>query len=800
MNTNAVETRMNVLLGRPLDRRRVLRGAAGLGLGVPAMARLLSTPAAVGAQESADVRGQKTPAPPEAPRGSEASLPLQLWGDPYRWLEHPDDPEVIAYLEAENAYTAAMMAPTAALQETLFAETIGRFKQTDATVPTSWRGYLYYQRTEEDKDYEIVCRRPAHAGAPEQVLLDLNDIAGDYIAMSAWRPSPNNRYLAYGLDETGEEDYRLFVMDMASGYVITELPPAYGYEWAQDGRALYYIRYDHVLGREVLARHAIGTDPASDDILYQEHDPNFWLVIYPAKDRTHLFLESATFDTSEVRALRLGQPDADLTLIAPRVEGVQHYLEHHGDEFLILTDHDAPNFKLMSAPVADPARANWREFISHRDNIVISPYGVEPFARHFLIYGREDGFPRIWVRDAATGTTRPIAFDEAIYVVGGAHRFTGGENWTFDTDRARITYSSPVTPDSIYELDLATGERTLLKRQELVGGHDPNRYVTERLFATAADGTRVPISLVSLREPPARLPAGPRPLRLDGYGGYGIPLDPYFSLHRLALLDRGVDYAIAHIRGGGELGQAWWEQGRLLQKKTCFSDFIACAEHLIAEGRTAPDRLVAYGASNGGLLMGVVANQRPELFRVIVAEVPAADIVAALLLAPSGLANQDEFGDPTDLTVFAYQRSYSPYQNVTAQDYPAMLVTGGLHDTRTPYWLPAKWVAMLRDLKTDGNPLLLQTEMAAGHFGASGFDDYGRQAALLYAFILQELGMADVRPNQATATISAPHAARRSTAPTRAVQTSPRGQPPLSTAVGRRVPPRTAQARATTRR
>jgi oligopeptidase B len=795
MSTNAVEARLNPLLGRRLTRRRVLRGAAALGLGVPAMARLLCTPAALGAQESAGVRAQEDPVPPDAPRRSDVSLPLQLWGDPYRWLENPDDPEVIAYLEAENAYTAAMMAPLAGLQETLYAEIIGRFKQTDATIPTPWRGYLYYQRIEEGKDYEIVCRRLAHEGAPEQILLDLNAMAGDYIAMSAWRPSPNNRYLAYGIDQTGAEDYWLFVMDMASGQIVAELPPAYGYEWAQDGRALYYVHYDSEFGHEELARHTVGTDPATDDILYQEHDPNFSLAIYPAKDRTHLFLESSTFDTTEVRALRLGQPTADLMMIAPRADGVQHFLEHHGDEFLILTDDDAPNFKLMAAPVADPARANWREVIPRRDNVVIDPYGVEPFARHFLIYGREDGFPRLWVRDAASGATRPIEFEEAAYVVGATHHFSGGENWTFDTDRARIVYSSLVTPASVYEIDLATGDRTLLKRWELIGGHDPSRYVTERLFATAADGTRVPISLVSLREPPAGLPAGPRPLRLDGYGGYGFPMDPYFSASRLALLDRGVSYAIAHIRGGGELGEAWWEQGRLLQKKTCFSDFIACAEHLIAEGRTAPDRLAAYGASNGGLLMGVVANERPELFRVVVAEEPAADIVAALLLTPGGLANQDEFGDPADLEVFAYQRSYSPYQNVTAQDYPAMMVIGGLNDARTPYWLPAKWVAMLRDLKTDDNPLLLRTEMASGHFGPSGRDDAGRQAALMYAFVLQALGIAGVRPNHAAATILAPHAAKRSTELTRARPMSPHGQPLVPSLEGRRAPPRTVQAR-----
>jgi oligopeptidase B len=446
----------------------------------------------------------------------------------------------------------------------------------------------------------------------------------------------------------------------------------------------------------------------------------------------------------------------------------------------------------MAAPEDNPTHGNWREVIPHRTNVAISPYGVEPFARHYVIYGREAGLTRIWVRDEANAAMMPIEFDEAIYVTGAAGGYTGGNNWTFETDKVRIWYSSPVTPDSVYEVDMVTGKRTLLKQWEVVGGHDPSRYVTERQFATARDGTQVPISLVALRTPPAGLPPGPRPLRLDGYGGYGIPSDPYFSVSRLALIDRGVSYAIVHIRGGGELGQSWWEQGRLLKKKTSFSDFIACAEHLIAEGQTAPDRLAVYGASHGGLLMGVVANERPDLFRVIVAEVPAADVVALLLLTWGGLANRDEFGDPTDPAVYAYQRSYSPYQNVTAKHYPAMFVTGGLYDSRTPYWQSAKWVAKLRDLKTDDNPLLLRTAMASGHFGVSEFDDFNRESARLYAFVLQELGIADVEPSPIAAVISPPRAAKRSSEPTQTEQATFHRLPLLLTPAGRRTTSRTA--------
>jgi oligopeptidase B len=788
MRNQPINPRISAFLGRRVDRRRVLREGIMLGLGVPAMAGLLRSPVALGAEESVVAGTQEAIVPPDATRRPQFSLPLQLSDDPYRWLENPDDPEVIAYLEAENAYTTAMLAPTQDLQEILYRELTERTNRTDTSVPTPWRGYLYYWRIEEDKDYGILCRKRGSMDAPEQILLDLNAMAVNYIALSTWRPSPDNRYLAYDIDETGNEIYQHFIMDMDSGQVTTELPTGWNAEWGQDSRTLYYIRRDPVHGHEQLARHTIGTDPATDALLYQELDENFWLFIYPAKDRSYLFLESSTFDTSEVRAIPLGQPTAGIEVITPRAEGVRHYLEHHGDEFLILTDEDAPNFKLMAAPEDDPAHGNWREVIPHRTNVVIEPYGVEPFARHYVIYGREDGLTRIWVRDVADAAMMPIEFDEAIYVTGA------GTNWTFETDKVRIWYSSLVTPDSEYEVDMVTGHRTLLKQWEVIGGYDPSRYVTERLWATAPDGTQVPISLVSLRTPPAGLPPGPRPLRLDGYGGYGIPSDPYFSVSRLALIDRGVSYAIAHIRGGGEFGQSWWEQGRLLKKKTAFSDFIACAEHLIAEGHTAPDRLAVYGASNGGLLMGVVANERPDLFRVVVAEVPAADVVALLLLTWGGLANRDEFGDPTDPAVFAYQRSYSPYQNVTEKRYPPMFVTGGLNDSRTPYWQSAKWVAKLRDLKTDDNPLLLHVEMSSGHFGVSDFDDYNREGARLYAFILQGLGIADVEPSQTVALIPAPRAAKRSSEPAQTVQTTSDRLPSLPTAARRRITSRTPPA------
>jgi oligopeptidase B len=738
------------------DRRRLLRQAGALGLSLAA--------SQVWPHRRADVAAQE-PTPPDAPaRPRIAPAPGGSAVDPYAWLEDPDDPEVIAYLEAENAYAEAVMAPTRALQETLFREMTGRFPRADATVPTPWRGYLYYERTELGKDYAVVCRRRDSPDAPEEILLDLNAIGGAALDISVLRPSPDNRYLAYGLDTTGAEIYELTVVEMASGRIVTRLPAARDAEWTNDSRALLYTRQDATHRPYRLQRHALGSDPATDAVLYEEADERFWLRLATTRDRTWHVLESGTIDTSEVRALPADRPDGAPRPIVPRRDGVQYHLEHHGDEFLILTDEDAPNFRLMAAPVADPARDTWREVIPHREHVLLA--GLDAFARHLVLYGRKDGFPRVWIRYLASGRTRSVRFGEAVYAVGRPDRLTGGENWEFATATVRLAYSSPVTPPSVYAIDLATGERTLLKREKLRGGHDPRSYATERLYAAAPDGTRIPISLVYVREPPAGLPEGPRPLRLDAYGGYGISLDPGFSLYRLALIDRGVGFAIAHVRGGGELGRQWWEAGRRLAKKTSFSDFIACAEHLIAAGYTAPDRLAIHGGSIGGLLMGVAATERPDLFRAVVAEVPGVDVIGFLLRSPIGPVNEDELGDPRDPADYAYLASYSPYQNARARAYPAMFVTGALHDQRTPYWIPAKWVAKLRDLKTDDTPLLLRMGLGSGHLSVSATSALARELAFWYAFVLTELGLADVKP-QGNVDATAPRATQRRTRPRR---------------------------------
>ena len=751
----AVDAFLDDILHGKLSRRQVARRAAALGIALPALAAMLRGSAA--RQEFATA-----PTPPDAPRRPAIfALPGGIDVDPYRWLENPDDPEVIAYLEAENAYTEAVMAPTEVLQKELYQELTGRIQQTDAGVPTPWRGYLYYIRSEEGKDYDIICRRRDAPDAPEEVLVDLNAIAGEYLDLGSWRPSPDNRYLAYSLDETGSELFTLFVKDLDTGETVDQVPLAWDFQWANDNRTLFYAKQDpEAVWPYWHHRHELGTDPATDPLLFEERNREFELETAISKDRAYVFLYTESVDTNEVRYVPADDPTAEPTLFRPRRQGVRDFLEHHGDEFLIRTDEDAPNYKLMAAPVADPGRSTWREVIPHRDDAVLGGVGV--FERHLAIFGRDQGFSQVWVHDLATGETTPIPFDEAVYVVAA------GSNWEFATTKLRLRFSSPVTPNTDLEIDLATGERTTLKQQAILGGHDPGRYVSERVFATAPDGTEVPISVVYLREAPAGLPAGPPPLRLDAYGSYGNVTDPWFSTLRLTLIDRGVTFAQAHVRGGGEFGRRWWDKGRLFDKWNTFTDFIACAEHLVAEGYTTPDRLIARGGSAGGLLMGVVATQRPDLFKVVNADVPSVEVIGHLTRSTNGRYQWPELGDPHDPAALEYMGSYSPYETVRPQAYPAMLVTAGLQDRRVDYWSPAKWVAKLRDVETGDNPLLLRTDMGSGHFGATGFENSNREVAFLYAFYLTALGMeggqlATIPARKATASSPARATASRST-------------------------------------
>ena len=686
----------------------------------------------------------QAPPPPIADRKPTIqAYPNGLAVDPYRWLEDPTDPEVIAYLDAENAYLKSAMAPLSDLQQTLYDELIDRIDIDDQSVPVPWHGYLYYSRSEKGLDYDIVCRRKDEPGAEEEILVDMNAIESDYVSMNGWEPTINNRFLAFDLDLTGEEFYEISILDMDSGNVIERIPRAWGFVWAPDSRTLFYAAQVDARRTSQIRRHRLGTEPASDATILREDEPGFSVGVGATKDRRYIVTYAGAFDTNELRYLPADDIDGTPRLLAERTPGVSSGLEHRNGRFLLLTDRDAPNNTLLVAPAGDAPPTSWETLIEHDDERPLS--GLDVFADHLVVYGRSGGFTTVWTVDEPAGSLNQIRFDEAIYLV------QAGANWTYDSDKLRVVYTSPVTPDTDYEIDLRTLEKTVLKRQPVPAGYDPSRYITKRLYAPSLDGVEVPISLVTLREGADQ----PRPLRMDGYGGYGVNQEPVFSLARLILIDRGVTIATTHIRGGAELGRWWWDDGRLLDKKNGFTDFIACGEYLVAEGYTAPHLLAAMGGSNGGLLMGAVANERPDLFKAIVANVPLADVIAFLLRSPIGSANMDELGDPVEAVFYDYQLSYSPYQNVESQAYPAMLVTSGLEDSRTPYWLAAKWVARLRHLGTGDEPLYLRTTMAGGHGGSSGVDNFAVDTAELYAFLLSQFGLAE----PAAADVGAPVAA-----------------------------------------
>lgn len=730
----------NALWNR-MGRRALLRRAAGLGLSAPALAALLCTHAAA----------QGRPQPPDAPaRPHTFTWPGGSEVDPYAWLENRDDPAVMAYLQAENAYTDAIMAPTQALQGQMVQEILGHIAPEEASVPFSWHGYLYFIRRQSGKDQALFYRQRNAAGAPEELILDPNalatEFATEYLLVGGWLPSPDNRYLVYWIDTTGAEIYTLFVKDLESGSIVDAIPGTYGSGsvWGPDSRTLFYVMTDEeVQGWFNRAyRHRVGDDPATDRLLYQEGDERLFIDVLLSKDGQVLFLDSSAAVTNEVRYLPTDDPDATPQLFAPQADGVLWVLEHHGDEILALTNEHAPNFKVIAAPMETPQPEHWRELIPHREDRFLADMAdlyrpvFDVSARYLVLLGREDGLPRLFVHDLERGQLETVAFEEPTYAV-----FVAADPKEFASTTMRFYYSSLVTPWRLIEYDMATGERTMLHQNEVLD-YDPSRYVEERIFATSTDGTRVPISLVYRQEGFA---PGPRPFLLDGYGGFGTSEPADFSEGRLPLLDRGVGYAVAHVRGGTEYGGRWWDEGRLRHKKNVFADFIACAEQLIADGYTSPDRLAVQGASNGGLLPGVLVNERPDLIAAAIAEVPVADVIGFLLRSVIGPASIPEYGDPNDPEVLRYQRSYSPYQNVHAGAYPHILATGGLADPRVDYWVPAKWVAKLRDLKTDDTLLLLRMG-EVGHGGGSGLSERAREAAFMWAFVLRTLGVVEAEP------------------------------------------------------
>ncbi|BAC88070.1 S9 family peptidase [Gloeobacter violaceus] len=656
--------------------------------------------------------------------------------DDYFWLREKDNPIVITYLEAENRYTEAVMQPTEQLQQTLYAEMLARIKQTDLTAPELWGGYYYYRRTEEGKQYPILCRKPGSLEAAEAILLDQNELARDksYFRIGTYQMSPDQHFIAYSVTTTGAEVYTIFIKDLKTGETLAEQltnASGYGFDWAGDNKTLFYTVQDAANRPYRICRHTLGTEPKTDPVALEEKDELFILSLEKTRSDAYLLATSVSKQTSEVSYLRADDPTGRFITFAPRRTGVLYSVDHRGDRFYILTDENAKNGKLLQAPVADPAHANWQERLPHRSDVKLD--GIDLFKGYMVVYERENALKRMRVYDFAAQAFQPVAFDEPVYT------FFPARNPEFDTEQLRFTYTSLVTPSSVYDYDLRRRTREL-KKQETVYGYDPALYTSERQWAVAPDGERVPISLVYKK---GRAKDGTQPLLLYGYGAYGISMDPGFSSGRLSLLERGFAFAIAHIRGGGEMGRAWYDDGKLLKKKNTFSDFIACAESVISEKYTTAEKLAIYGGSAGGLLMGAVVNLRPELFKSAIAKVPFVDVVNTMLdpSLPLTVGEYEEWGNPNELEYFRYIRSYSPYDNIEAKAYPNLLLTTGINDSQVPYWEPAKWAAKLRKRKTDNNVLLLKTNMGVGHGGSSGRYDALKEVAFDYAYLLMTLGV-----------------------------------------------------------
>ncbi len=664
--------------------------------------------------------------------------------DNYAWLR--DDArtraDVIGYLNAENAFTEAKSASLAPLREKLFAEFMGRIKQTDLQVPERDGPFLYYTRTVEGKQYSIFARKRGTERASEEILLDRNERAGadTYYATGATEVSPDHRLLAVLEDRSGAEHFVLRVKDIATGRWLADSIPetTYGVEWANDNRTLFYTRFDSAKRADRIFRHRLG-DAASQDVLVAtEPDPLFSVNLGKSHSGRYLFITHGSFTSSEVKYLDAATPDAPWRVVEARTPNLEYEVEHHGDRFFITTNADgATNFKVVTAPVASPGKANWRDWLAVRSDVQVET--MLPFRDHLVVFERANALRRVRIVNAARGTVHYLTFPESVYTA------RLGGNREFDTPILRYAYTSLVTPNSVYDYDMTTRANTLRKQDEVVGGYDKRKYATERAWARASDGTLVPMSIV-YRKPFVR--DGTRPALLYAYGSYGANTDPSFSIVRLSLLDRGVVYAIAHIRGGQEMGRKWYDDGKMLKKKNTFTDFVAAAEHLLAQRYTARDRLAINGGSAGGLLMGAVTNMRPDLFKAVVADVPFVDVINTMLDASIPLTAGEwlQWGNPKDAADYRYMKSYSPYDNVTATRYPAMLVTTGLNDPRVAYWEPAKWVAKLRATKTDDNVLLLKTNMGAGHGGSSGRYDALREQAFRYAFIIDQIGANTLTP------------------------------------------------------
>jgi oligopeptidase B len=686
----------------------------------------------------ADVNSRLDPAaasPPVAPtRPHSMSLHGQNWADSYFWIKDKTDPETIKYIEAENAYTAAVTKPIEPLKDKLYTEILGRIKQTDLSVPYQHRGWWYYSKQIEGKQYGVRCRKKGSLDATEEVVLDGNELAKGqkFMGMGSSVISDDGNWLVYGVDFTGFREYYLYAKDLRTGKLLSDKPivKASQVVFAADNKTIFYVTEDAAKRAHKLWRHVLGSD--KHDLVYEEKDELYRVGVNRSRDDKYIFAHSNSSNEAEWKVLPADQPTGEFRMILPREKDHQYSVNHRDGVFYILTNRDAKNYRIVTAPATDPKPANWKELVPHRADVFVD--GVNMFAGHLVMLEHEAGVPYIVVRDLNTNDSHRVKMTEPIYSVFPS------ENPEFKTTKLRFNYTSMVTPSSVFEYDMASRDRKLLKQTEVLGGYDATKYKSERIQATASDGTKVPISLVYRADRPRDGKGG---CYLTGYGAYGSSAGVFFSSANLSLLDRGAVVAIAHIRGGKDLGQAWHDQGKMMNKKNTFTDFIACADHLVAEKYCSRDRLVIQGGSAGGLLIGATVNLRPDVCKAAILDVPFVDVITTMLdeSLPLTVGEFLEWGNPKAKAEFDYMRTYCPYTNLKKGTYPAMLVTTSINDSQVGFHEPTKYVAKLRTLKEDKNPLIYKCNMAGGHGGSSGRYDVIKEQAFRFAFALDQMGL-----------------------------------------------------------
>ena len=706
----------------------------------PLFALVLFVCCALAINSAAQAQSNGGGAPPKPPMAEKKTKTTNIHGetlvDDYFWLREKTNPAVMSHLKAEDDYTESVMKPTKALQEKLYNEMVSHIKETDQQVPYRRGDYFYYTRTEKGKQYPIFCRMKGSTKAAEEIVIDVNELAKGqkFMSIGMFVPSDDGNLLAYSTDNTGFRQYSLQIKDLRTGQILPErVERINNLAWSTDNKTMFYVTEDAVTKRsDKFFRHVLGTD--KHDLVYEEKDELFDIATSRTRDKAIIVLAIFSKTSTEARYIPADKPDAALKVVLPRQPDHEYDLDHRGGLFYIRTNKDAKNFRVVTAPVNDPSEANWKEFVAHRPAVKVED--VNLFADHAVLAEWENGLQQIEVINFKTNKRQRIEFPEPVYSANLS------SNAEFNTAVVRYSYNSMVTPNSTFDYDMNTGKSTLLKQQEVPGGFDRTNYKAERVFATASDGTKIPISVVYRKG--VKLD-GSAPLLLYGYGSYGISIPPTFSSSRLSLLDRGVIFAIGHIRGGGELGEEWREAGRMMKKINTFTDFIACAETLVKQKYTSSDRLVIQGGSAGGLLVGAVSNMRPDLFKAVISQVPFVDVLNTMLDATLPLTTSEyiEWGNPNDKPAYDYMKKYSPYDNLAKANYPATLVKVSVNDSQVPYWEGAKLVAKLRTMKTDNNPLLLKVNFGAGHGGASGRYDALRETAFDYAFMLWQMGITE---------------------------------------------------------